>query len=245
MDAPNRTSGILLDRVSVAFFGKAVLTDVTLALDGQRVAILGRNGSGKTTLLRVIAGLQAVTTGRVTVDGLDPNVARKEMLQRLGILFQNPDRQILFPTVGEELAFGLTQQGTPKSEAEAKVKDLLARNGRDDWFKASVATLSQGQRQWLCLQAVLLMQPNTILLDEPFAALDLPTQYRLRRILADLPQRLVTVTHDPMTAEMADHVVWIEKGSIRAQGRPADVVPQFQAEMLRLGECDADAYIAD
>ena len=89
------------------------------------------------------------------------------------------------------------------------------------------------------------MQPRTILLDEPFAALDLPTQIRLRRILAELPQRLITVTHDPATAELADHVVWIEQGRVHAQGRPDQVLPAFQAEMRRLGESDADADIAD
>ena len=245
MDAPSRPSGIVLDRASVAFFGKTVLHEITLHLDQHRVAILGRNGSGKTTLLRVIAGLQPLTLGRVRVDGIDPQADRKDMLTHLGILFQNPDRQILFPTVGEELAFGLTQQGLAKPEAEARVQAHLAQHGRENWFKASISTLSQGQRQWLCLQAVLLMQPRTILLDEPFAALDLPTQIRLRRILAELPQRLITVTHDPATAELADHVVWIEQGRVHAQGRPDQVLPAFQAEMRRLGESDADADIAD
>ncbi len=233
-------SGFRLTDVSVRFGGSTILSGLNLSLTEPRVGILGRNGSGKTTLLRLLAGLIPPTTGRLTLDGIDPGRDRKAALARLGILFQNPDHQILFPTVVEELAFGLRQQGRTEAEARAAAMARLAAEGRAHWADAATATLSQGQRHWLCLQAVLLMAPDTILLDEPFAGLDLPSQIRLSRHLATLPQRLITVTHDPASLAGADRVLWLEGGRIVRDGPPAAVLPAFTAAMHRIAAEDGD-----
>jgi biotin transport system ATP-binding protein len=161
------------------------------------------------------------------------------MLTRLGILFQNPDHQILFPTVLEELSFGLRQQGLSQAGAEARARAVLASHGRAGWERLAVQTLSQGQRQMLCLMSVLAMEPATILLDEPLAGLDLPTQARLARLFAGLPQRLVLITHDPAGLAGVARVLWLEHGRIRADGPPEAVLPQFEAAMAALG-ADAD-----
>ena len=236
--------GIQLTSASVSLGGRVVLADLTLSLSQSRIGILGRNGSGKTTLLRLIAGLVAPEAGLVRVDGIDPFTDRKAALAALGILFQNPDHQILFPTVEEELAFGLVQQGLSQGQATARANAALADEGRAHWAKAPVSTLSQGQRHYLCLLAVLLMAPRTILLDEPLAGLDLPTQARLARRFAALPQRLITITHDPATLQDADRVVWLEAGRVAADGPPAKVLPAFLAAMTREGARDADADLA-
>ncbi|HLQ19967.1 MAG TPA: ABC transporter ATP-binding protein, partial [Tabrizicola sp.] len=228
------SQGIQLSSATVRLGGRVVLDDLSLNLTEARIGILGRNGSGKTTLLRLIAGLIAPDTGAVRVDGADPFTDRKAALTALGILFQNPDHQILFPTVEEELSFGLAQQGMPQGEARARARALLAAEGRSHWAEAPVSTLSQGQRHYLCLLAVLLMKPRTILLDEPLAGLDLPTQARLARRFAALPQRLVTITHDPAVLEGADRVLWLEAGRVVADGPPAEVLPAFTAEMARI-----------
>lgn len=241
---PELSPGIEISAASVTLGGRVVLENLTLSLTESRIGILGRNGSGKTTLLRLIAGLIAPDRGTVRVDGGDPFSDRKAALSALGILFQNPDHQILFPTVEEELAFGLLQQGLGKDVAAARVASLLQAEGRSHWAKASVSTLSQGQRHYLCLLAVLLMEPRTILLDEPLAGLDLPTQTRLARRFAGLPQRLVTITHDPAGLADADRVLWLEAGRIAADGPPAQVLPTFTAEMARIGARDADADLA-
>ncbi|MDT8858414.1 ABC transporter ATP-binding protein [Paracoccaceae bacterium Fryx2] len=244
MPASLASTGIVLQSAGVSLAGKAVLHDLSLTLTERRIGILGRNGSGKTTLLRLIAGLIPAATGSVLVDGIDPARDRKGILSRLGILFQNPDHQIIFPTVEEELAFGLRQQGRSDAEARALARATLAAQGRSHWATASVASLSQGQRHFLCLLAVLAMEPATILLDEPFAGLDLPTQIRLGRALSALPQRLVTITHDPAALAGYDRVLWLEAGRIRADAAPAAVLPAFTAEMARLGDADADADLA-
>lgn len=237
-------SGICLGFASVRLGGKLVLDRLDLTLTEARIGILGRNGSGKTTLLRLLAGLIAPDAGTVRVDGFDPFTDRKAALAALGILFQNPDHQILFPTVEEELAFGLIQQGLTRAEATARAHAALAEEGRKHWAKAPVTSLSQGQRHYLCLLAVLLMAPGTILLDEPLAGLDLPTQIRLARRFAALPQRLITITHDPETLHGADRVVWLEAGRIAADGPPSRVLPAFTQAMTAEGARDADADLA-
>lgn len=236
--------GIELTSAGASLGGRKVLDGLTLRLTEARIGVLGRNGSGKTTFLRLIAGLIAPDAGTVRVDGIDPFTDRKAALAALGILFQNPDHQILFPTVEEELAFGLRQQGRTAVEAGEMVADLLRAEGRAHWAKAPVTNLSQGQRHYLCLLSVLLMQPRTILLDEPLAGLDLPTQARLARRFAALPQRLVTITHDPAVLAEADRVLWLEAGRVLADGPPAEVLPAFTAEMARIGARDADADLA-
>ena len=237
---PDAASGLSLRNATVRLGTRLVLDALTIDLTEARIGILGRNGSGKTTLLRLLAGLIAPDQGTVRVDGIDPFKDRKATLSALGILFQNPDHQILFPTVAEELAFGLRQQGLPAPEAKARVAALLEAEGRGHWAGAAVATLSQGQKQWLSLMAVLLMGPGTLLLDEPFAALDLPMQDRLARRLAALPQRIITISHDPAAVAGCDRVIWLEGGALVADGPPDTVLPRFRAEMTRIGAADAD-----
>ena len=229
---------IRLTDVCLSLSGKTLLQGVSVTLSGRRIGLIGRNGSGKTTLLRLIAGLVAPNAGTVRLGETDPFTDRKAALAKLGILFQNPDHQILFPTVEEELAFGLTQQGLDRTSALAAAHAALAAHGRADWAKAAVSTLSHGQKQWLCLQAVLLMGPQTLLLDEPFAALDLPTETRLRRQLDALPQRLVTIAHRAEDVQRCDEVLWLEAGRIAGFGPPGKVLPDFAAEMARLGAMD-------
>ncbi|EEW25156.1 energy-coupling factor ABC transporter ATP-binding protein [Rhodobacter ferrooxidans] len=238
---PHPFPGITLTDASYSVAGKTILPGLTLSLTEPRIGIVGRNGSGKTTLLRLLAGLVAPTSGTVRLGGFDPAKDRKAALAALGILFQNPDHQIIFPTVEEELAFGLRQQGRSDAEARAMARETLTQHGRLHWAPASVATLSQGQRHYLCLMAVLAMQPATILLDEPFAGLDLPTQTRLIRALQGLPQRLITISHDPALLQGYDRVIWLEDGHVRQDGPAAAVLPEFHAEMARLGGLDADA----
>src|SRR5690606_22472196 len=120
----------------------------------MRIGILGRNGSGKTTFLRLVAGLLRAQSGAVSCAGADPYQDRASALRQIGILFQNPDQQILFPTVGEELAFGLIQQGARPAEAAQRVRRLLEQEGRSHWFEAQTASLSGGQKQYLCLLAI-------------------------------------------------------------------------------------------
>lgn len=215
-----------------------LLRGISFATDARRVAVLGRNGSGKTTLARVMAGLQKPDAGTVQIDGVDVARNRRGALDAVGILFQNPDHQIIFPTVGEELAFGLTQMGLDKQTVATKVAQTLGRFGKSSWLDAAIHQLSQGQRQLVCLMAILAMNPKVIILDEPFAGLDIPTAMHLARVLDRTGAVLVHITHDPRMIAGYDHALWIEEGKIERQGAAADVAPAFEAAMTALGAYD-------
>lgn len=233
-----RTPLIALRDVSYAVEGKPVLSGITLETDARRIGIVGRNGSGKTTLARIMTGLIASETGTVRIDGVDVAEDRKAALGRVGILFQNPDHQIIFPTVEEEIAFGLTQMGQTSAEVQKGVSEILARFGKLHWAKAAIHQLSQGQRQLVCLMSVLAMAPRVIVLDEPFAGLDIPTTRQLQRVLDGLDVTLVLITHDPAVLARYDRVLWLEKGRVVRDGDARLVLAAFSHKMAQIGDGD-------
>jgi len=234
----------VLDSVSYAPQGVSVLSDITFRASERRIGIVGRNGSGKTTLARVLAGLVEPSEGCVLIGGVDVAKDRKAALRQVGILFQNPDHQIIFPTVEEEIAFGLTQLRQKPAEVAANVAATLDRFGRAHWAKAAIHQLSQGQRQLVCLMSVLAMKPKLIILDEPFAGIDIPTTVHLSRVLRDLDTHLVHITHDPAHLDGYDRVLWIDQGRLHRDGDTESVRQAFVARMQHLGETDDFAHLA-
>jgi biotin transport system ATP-binding protein len=180
----------------------------------------------------------------VRIAGIDVARDRKAALRHVGILFQNPDHQIIFPTVEEEVAFGLTQLGLTKSEVSTRVTAILTQFDKAHWAPAAIHQLSQGQRQLVCLMSVLAMKPQVIILDEPFAGLDIPTALHLRRVLDGLDVTLVVIAHDPGVVRGYDRVLWLEGGQVAQDGAPGDVLPIFEARMKQIGDGDDLSHIA-
>jgi len=222
---------IVLDSAVVVRQGARILGPVSLRLAESRIGVVGRNGSGKTTLARLICGLVEAESGTARVFGIDAFRNRPAAIRAVGILFQNPDHQIIFPTVGEEIAFGLSQLGTSKADAAKEVGRVLARFGRPHWADRPIHTLSQGQRHLVCLMSVLAMEPRLILLDEPFAGLDIPTARTLGRYLEALDQRIVHIAHDPAMLTDCDRVIWLEDGEVALDGPPEQVLPTYRTAM--------------
>jgi biotin transport system ATP-binding protein len=222
-------SAIVFEQVSVRRSGRLVLTIPSLRLDERRIGLIGDNGSGKSTLLRLMNGLLLPTGGQVTVAGRETVRHRKELPAAVGFLFQNPDHQLIFPTVGEEVAFGLTERGLPAAQARREVVALLERHGCAEWVDRNVNELSGGQKQLVCILAVLATEPSIVLMDEPIASLDLPTRLRLSRRIMALPQQIVMASHDFEWLGEFDRVLWLDEGCIRLDGRPADVLPAYRA----------------
>jgi biotin transport system ATP-binding protein len=200
-----------------------------LTLDEGRIGLIGDNGSGKSTLLRLANGLLMPDSGRVVVAGRETARHRKELPAEVGFVFQNPDHQILFPTVAEELAFGLLERGLGRVRVRERVRALLAAHGCAGWEERAVHELSEGEKQLVCILAVIAPQPRVVLLDEPFSSLDLPTRLALRTRLDALPQRLVMATHDHDLLAGFDRVVWLADGRVRADGRPDEVTAAYRA----------------
>ena len=237
---PDPGAAIELRDVACALNGRAVLSGVTLSLTERRIGLVGRNGSGKTTLARLMAGLIRPDAGTIRIDGVDVAADRRAAIRSVGILFQNPDHQIIFPTVEEELAFGLRQLGRGRDAARDGAQAILARFGKSHWAPRATAELSQGQRHLVCLMAVLAMEPKVIILDEPFTGLDIPTTRQLRRHLAGVTPSLVQITHDPAALAGYDRVIWLEGGTVRLDGPAAPTLAAFQAAMEEDGNAGAD-----
>ena len=224
-------------RSASVFYGKErILENLSLSIKEQRVGFIGRNGSGKTTLLRILAGLQELNNGKVLIDGTEVAKKRNEAIKKVGIIFQNPDHQIIFPTVGEELRFGLTQLGLSKNEADLKVIACLKQYDKVDWFERSISTLSQGQKHLVCLLSVLLMKPRVLLLDEPFTGIDIPTQLKLEHYLSSLEQTIIHVSHVPETFENYQRLIWMDEGIIQADGTPKTVIKKYRTAMKNYDE---------
>ncbi|MFV2033795.1 MAG: energy-coupling factor ABC transporter ATP-binding protein [Halocynthiibacter sp.] len=229
-----------LSNVSYQKNGRDILTGISLELTEPRIGVVGRNGSGKTTLARLIAGLVAPTRGEIRVLGIDVARDRARAIGVVGILFQNPDHQIIFPTVEEEISFGLSQLGADKRAARQGAHRVLARFGKDSWAERSIHTLSQGQRHLVCLMSVLAMEPRLIVLDEPFAGLDIPTARALNRYLDGLGQQLLHITHETATLEQYDRVLWIDDGKLRLDGSAEFVLTAFHSAMNETAEENND-----
>ncbi|WRQ45176.1 ABC transporter ATP-binding protein [Rhodobacterales bacterium FZCC0083] len=225
---------IQFENVSLRLNARELLKGVSLDIQEQRVGVIGRNGSGKTSFARLLCGLLAPSSGRVRVNGNDLFKHRAAALKTVGILFQNPDHQIIFPTVLEELSFGLTQQGQRKAEAIQNATKILQQFDRLDWAERTIATLSQGQRHLVCLLSVLAMAPPLLVLDEPFAGLDLPTKTYLQNLLYGLDQSVLHITHDLQALAEYERVIWLEKGQVAGDGLPKNIIPAFENAMAQV-----------
>ncbi|MEE2944649.1 MAG: ABC transporter ATP-binding protein [Pseudomonadota bacterium] len=234
----NRPSRIELRDAKFEVEGKAILHGLNLDIAAPRIGIVGRNGSGKSTLARLLVGLVGPSSGEVRINGHDLAKDRRAALSEVGILFQNPEHQIIFPTVIEEIAFGLGQLGQSKAEAEGNAKDILMRFGLSHWENAYIASLSQGQKHLVCLMAIVAMAPKLLILDEPFAGLDIPTKAQLTRYLAHYEGSLVHITHDLADLEGYEQLIWIDQGNVKMTGARDDVIAAYLEAMHALGGDD-------
>ena len=221
-------SAIIFEKVTVQRAGRPVLAVPALRLAEQRIGLIGDNGSGKSTLLRLMNGLLLPTQGQVVVAGLETARHRKKLPAEVGFVFQNPDHQLIFPTVAEEIAFGLTERRLPTAQVRRQVSALLERHGCAGWEDRNVNELSGGQKQLVCILAMLVTEPSILLMDEPLSSLDLPTRLRLSRRVMALTQQVVMASHDFELLCEFDRVLWLDGGRIRLDGRPADVLPAYR-----------------
>lgn len=167
-------------------------------MDGERLGLIGPNGSGKTTLFHIIVGLLRPSSGTVEIFGEQVKEERQfqKVRQKIGLLFQDPDDQLFSPTVLEDVAFGPLNQGKSAKEAVAIAKDTLAKLGLEGFEDRITYKLSGGEKRLVSLAAVLAMEPEILLLDEPTTGLDMETTTRLIEILNRLDLSYVFISHN-------------------------------------------------
>ena len=210
-----------------------VLRDYTLEIErGSFVAVVGHNGSGKSTLAKLCNGLYIPDRGQVLVDGLDTAKEENQLAVRkaVGLVFQNPDNQLVSSIVEEDVAFGPENLGVPVEELRPRVEDALRAVDMLEYARHDTHKLSGGQKQRIAIAGILAMQPQCIVLDEPTAMLDpkgraevLETILRLNR---QRGMTVVLITHYMNEAARADRMVVMDSGRIVLDGTPMEVFAQ-------------------
>lgn len=223
---------IRLRGVRHRFGERTVLDGIDLDIAERRVGVVGANGSGKSTLVRTLNGLVVPDAGTVTVDGLDTRRDGPAVRRRVGFVFTDPDAQIVMPTVAEDVGFSLRRSGLSPAQRAERVAGVLDRFGLAGHADHPCHLLSGGQKQLLALAAVLVTEPEVLVLDEPTTLLDLRNARRIRDLVAGLPQQVVLVTHHLDLLEGFDRVLVLDEGRVVADGPPERAVPAYEQTLL-------------
>lgn len=211
---------------------RAVLDGVSMTLkDGEYVALIGANGCGKTTLVHHLNALMRPTSGVVSVDGLDTLDDRQvwEIRRRVGMVFQNPENQIVGMTIEEDIAFGPGNLGLPPAEIRRRVASSLELVGLESYGRRVPSALSGGEKRLVAIAGILAMEPRYIIFDEPTSYLDPASRQRVLALIAGLHKRglgIIHITHNMDDILDVDRVLVMREGKIVRDDRPEIVLSQ-------------------
>ena len=234
---------VRLAHVTLRYGDSLALDDVTLEVcRGERVCVLGANGSGKSTLASVICGLLAPDEGDVELaghvvctGGVPDLAAYRDARRQLGLVFQNPDDQIVTSVVADDVAFGPENLGVPRAQIAVRVARELRRVAMEKYAHADPSRLSGGQRQRVCIAGALAMEPAVLVLDEPSSLLDVRGRAAIMRVMGRLAAAgatLVHVTHFMDEALAADRVIVMQHGRVALEGTPDEVFATKNAQVI-------------
>lgn len=212
-----------------------VINDLDLTIEkGSFVAILGHNGCGKSTLAKLLCGILLPNQGRVFVNGMDTSDEEKsfEIRKSCGMIFQNPDNQLVASIVEEDIAFAPENLGLPREEIRARVDSALETVGMTEYIRHATYKLSGGQKQRIAIAGVLAMSPQCIIFDEATSMLD-PNGRKeilsaMKRLNREMGITVVTITHYMNEAVEADRIVVMNQGEIIADGTPKEIFSQVE-----------------
>lgn len=230
----NHTTGLRItaDGLGITAGDTAILRDVTLDVTARRIGVIGSNGSGKTTFGRLLTGLAAPSAGALLVDGIDAVDDPRHLRRSSGMLFSNPDVQVIMPTVAEDVAFTLKPKRLARGVVAARVDAALERVGLTALRDAATHTLSGGQKQLLAAAAVLVAEPAFVVADEPTAYLDGANARRISALLlGETAPPVVLITHDLALAARCDVVLRFRDGTLVSVGTPASEIDAYEREL--------------
>ena len=210
------------------------LSDVSLEIQsGEYVAVLGHNGSGKSTLAKLLNMILTPTSGKIYIDGVDitnPDFTEDDIFairQKIGMVFQNPDNQLVATVVEEDVAFGPENLGLPREELHRRVKNALSLVGMTDYARHAPHKLSGGQKQRVAIAGIIAMKPSVIVFDESTAMLDPIGRHNVIDIMEKLNREegitVINITHYMNEAARADRVIVINDGKITLDGTAKEV----------------------
>ncbi|MFL2771663.1 MAG: energy-coupling factor ABC transporter ATP-binding protein [Rhodospirillaceae bacterium] len=223
---------IILDHVTVRFQDLPVLSNISISLSERRIGVIGDNGSGKSTFARLLNGLLIPDEGTVTVDGLCTHDKGNVVRRHVGFLFQNPDNQIVMPTVSEDLALGLKPLGLSSVEVNERVVSILEEFGLLHLQNRSAHLLSGGEKQLVSLAGVMIVRPDILVCDEPTTLLDRRNATRVMRLISSLACSVVTVTHQVERLVNYDRILVISNGSISFDGKPSEAITFYESTQV-------------
>lgn len=218
---------IRIEGVSHSFGERCILHHLNLDLTERRIGIIGSNGSGKSSFVRLLNGLLIPDRGDIWVDGLNTRKDAKAIRRKVGFVFQNPDNQIVFPIVEEDLAFGLKNLKLSRAETADRIQTILDCYQLSHLRQHPTHLLSGGEKQLLAIASVLVMQPKYVIFDEPTTLLDLRNRNRIQRALWELEQSIIVVSHDLELLESFDRILVFEAGNVIVDDHPAKALPYY------------------
>ncbi|MBC7331663.1 MAG: energy-coupling factor transporter ATPase [Synergistetes bacterium] len=231
---------IKLIDVSFSYGDREIFDGINMEIgDGEWVALVGANGSGKSTLIKLLNGLLVPTKGRVLIDGMDTRDEGNvwEIRRRVGVVFQNPDTQIVASIVEDDIAFGPENLGLAPEEIRERVEQVLKVLKLEPFRSSPTYALSGGQKQKLAIAGVLAMKPRYLVLDEPTSMLDPPSRRDINKIIKFLYDKekitVVYSTHNPEEIFYATRVIALSKGTLFFNGTPWE----FFSNPERVWEC--------
>lgn len=195
---------------------------------GEFVALAGMNGSGKSTLAKLLNGLFIPSSGEILIDGLSTSDEKNtfEIRKKAGMVFQNPDNQMVATIIEDDVAFGPENIGVPREEIIERVNEALEAVGMSEYRKRSASKLSGGQKQRIAIAGVLAMRPEILILDESTSMLDPNGRKEIMAIAKKLNKQGITViniTHNMDEAVLADRIIVLRKGRVAIDGTPKEV----------------------
>lgn len=242
--------------------GKAILNNINLEIqEGRVISIIGKNGSGKSTLIRLIAGLLKPTQGQVFIDNIEVCNSDRfyEIRKKVGIVFQNPDNQILFPRVYDDIEFAM--KNLKIDDRDLKIKIALEKVGMSEFIDNDTYELSLGQKQRINIASVLAVNPKYILLDEPTTMLDSKGKEAIYEIIRKMKSEgytIIFVTNNINEILLSDDILVLENGDIKHQFEKKNIleninllensdirIPDIIKIILKLKEMDININLKD